>query len=114
MKKTGFIAGAIFLGTLAFVAFTFAVMLLWNWLMPLIFNLGELTFWQAAGILVLSKILFSGFGREHCWHSSNRKKYWHSRFEEKWRRIPEEKKAHFAEKMKERGYVPSTETDEKE
>jgi hypothetical protein len=35
---------------------------LWNWLMPLLFGLREVTFWQAVGILALSRILFGGFG----------------------------------------------------
>jgi hypothetical protein len=39
----------------------FLVMTLWNWLMPTIFGLITLTFWQAGGLLLLSKLLFSGF-----------------------------------------------------
>jgi hypothetical protein len=45
-----------------------AVMLLWNWLIPDLFNGPEITFWQAAGLLLLSKILFVGFygkGKKH-------------------------------------------------
>ena len=34
---------------------------LWNWLMPAMFGLQTVTFWQALGLLVLSKILFGGF-----------------------------------------------------
>jgi hypothetical protein len=46
----------------AFVALTgFVVMSLWNYLIPVIFHLGMITFWQAVGIFVLCKILF-GFG----------------------------------------------------
>ncbi len=41
---------------------SFVVMNLWNYLMPVIFHLGAITFWQAMGIFVLSKILF-GFGK---------------------------------------------------
>ena len=104
MKKTGFIAGAIVLGIGAFVLFTFVVMWLWNWLMPEVFNLGMVTFWQAAGLLLLSKILFSGTCRGHSWHSDRRKKYWHSRFEEKWKRVPEEKKREFIKKIREKGF----------
>lgn len=33
-------------------------MALWNWLMPLIFGLTKLNFWQTAGVLLLSSILF--------------------------------------------------------
>ncbi len=42
--------------------FGWLVMLLWNWLMPVIFGLPEITFLQAAGLLVLCKILFGGMG----------------------------------------------------
>jgi hypothetical protein len=34
------------------------VMLLWNWLMPSIFGLPVITFWQALGLNLLSSILF--------------------------------------------------------
>jgi hypothetical protein len=33
---------------------------LWNWLMPPIFGLRQITFWQAFGLLALSRILFGG------------------------------------------------------
>jgi hypothetical protein len=35
---------------------------LWNWLLPSLFGLPEITFWQAWGLLVLCRILFGGFG----------------------------------------------------
>ncbi len=41
--------------------FSFVVMWLWNRLMPALFGLHVLSFWQALGLLILSKILFSGF-----------------------------------------------------
>ncbi|MGI4761377.1 MAG: hypothetical protein ACRYF0_11755 [Janthinobacterium lividum] len=41
----------------------FVTMSLWNWLMPMLFHLPALTFWQALGLLVLSRILTGGFGR---------------------------------------------------
>lgn len=34
------------------------LMLLWNWLMPVIFGLGKIGFWQAVGLNFLSSILF--------------------------------------------------------
>ena len=37
------------------------VMLLWNALMPTLFHLPLVSFWQALGLLLLTKILFSGF-----------------------------------------------------
>ena len=36
-------------------------MLLWNWLMPAIFGLVTISYWQAVGIIILAKFLFSGF-----------------------------------------------------
>ncbi len=51
---------------LAAAVFTLALMLLWNWLMPVIFGLTTITFWQALGLLVLSKILF-GKGQRPSW-----------------------------------------------
>lgn len=39
-----------------------AVMLLWNWLIPVLFvGVPQVGFWQALGILALSKLLFGGF-----------------------------------------------------
>ncbi|HRG58703.1 MAG TPA: hypothetical protein PK323_07055 [Bacteroidia bacterium] len=42
-------------------AISFIVMQLWNWLMPVIFQLPSISFFQAAGLFALSKILFSSF-----------------------------------------------------
>ncbi len=33
------------------------IQLLWNWLMPIIFNLTTITFWQAWGLLMMSQLL---------------------------------------------------------
>lgn len=48
--------------------FGMAVKLLWNWLMPAIFGLPAITFWQAFGLLALCKILFGGFDCGHHHH----------------------------------------------
>jgi len=34
------------------------LMVLWNWIMPLIFDLPEITFWQACGLQLLATLLF--------------------------------------------------------
>lgn len=39
----------------------YILMQLWNWLMPELFGLTTITYWQAFGILILAKIIF-GFG----------------------------------------------------
>jgi hypothetical protein len=42
--------------------FSFIVMQLWNNVLTEVVNVHTVSFWQAMGILVLSKILFGGFG----------------------------------------------------
>ncbi|MDY0298116.1 MAG: hypothetical protein RB296_12450 [Acidobacteriota bacterium] len=50
------------------LVFAILVKLLWNWLMPVLFGLPLIGFWQAFGILLLAKILFGGQG--HGGHRS--------------------------------------------
>ena len=45
----------------AVAVFSLVVMLLWNAIVPGITGWAALTYWKAMGLLVLSKILFSGF-----------------------------------------------------
>jgi hypothetical protein len=59
--------------------FGWVVMLLWNWLMPDIFGLKRLTYWQAWGLLILSHILFKSFGSGHGNGHSDRKRRKHLR-----------------------------------
>ena len=66
------------LGLAAIAGFTAIVMLLWNALLPDIFGITTITFWQALGILILSKILFGGFGPgkgDHHKHHRNKKHF---------------------------------------
>lgn len=44
--------------------FTLPTYLLWNWLMPAIFNLKRITLWQALGLNLLAGLLF----RSSCSH----------------------------------------------
>ena len=52
--------GLISIGGIALILFI--TMSLWNLLIPQLFHGPILTFWQTAGLIVLSKIFFSGFG----------------------------------------------------
>jgi hypothetical protein len=40
----------------------FPTMLLWNWLMPSIFELRQINFWEALGICFLAGTLFQSHG----------------------------------------------------
>lgn len=60
MMRNSFEAIAAFLGLIAIliVILGYPLMLLWNWLLPDIFGLPEITFWQAIGLNILCTILF--------------------------------------------------------
>ncbi len=95
--------GAIALGA---VAFSSVVMLLWNATLTPIFHITAITLWQAAGLLLLSKILFSGFrGRNRMgWHHKRQMMYAHCQ------NLTEEQQEAFRRKMQGcRGYVPMQE-----
>lgn len=60
MEKTQIITTIIiFLAALVLMAliFSFPIMWLWNWLMPLLFGLPVIDIWQALGLYVLSGLL---------------------------------------------------------
>jgi hypothetical protein len=63
---------------------------LWNWLMPALFGWHLITFWQAVGILVLSKILFGGFHGRH-----GRRMHWRHRMSERWGTMTVEERERF-------------------
>jgi hypothetical protein len=57
MVLAGVVGAAVFA-----LVFGWAVMLLWNWLMPVVFHLGVIGYWQAFGIVILAKLIFGGIG----------------------------------------------------
>jgi hypothetical protein len=81
---------------LFFNVFGYVVMRLWNWLMPALFGWHVISFWQALGILVLSKILFGGFrgGRP------GRRMHWRGRMRERWEGMAPEDREKFRQSMR--------------
>lgn len=66
-KKILMFAPLAIVGGVAFVAIGGVIVrLLWNALLPAIFGLPVISFWQAIGLLALSRILFGGFGMRGC------------------------------------------------
>ena len=104
-NSKGFLYGLMIAGIIALVAgiFAWVFMYLWNWLIPDLFNGPVLGYWQALGLLVLSKMIFGGFGTGHKRHHWKQK---HSHWKHKWQEqcgsmTPEEKekwKNHFMNK----------------
>jgi len=54
--------------------FGWIIVWLWNWLMPMIFGLPTITFWQGVGIFILAKILFGGINTHGDSSKSDKKK----------------------------------------
>jgi hypothetical protein len=62
-RKLLLIAPFALVGMLVFIAAGGAIVrLLWNWLLPPLLGLPQITFWEALGVLALSRILFGGLG----------------------------------------------------
>ena len=58
--KVGMIVAAVVMVPVFLALFGAVTMWLWNWLMPTIFKLPEIGFWQAIGLLLLAQIFFKG------------------------------------------------------
>ncbi len=71
------IVGGVIAGIAIAVALSFVigviVMLLWNWLMPELFGLGTINYWQGFGLVLFIKLLFSN-GGSHNENKSNKRK----------------------------------------
>lgn len=67
-KGTRHVAWGIAFVLVFVLAFSVIVRLLWNWLMPEIFGLRAITYLQAIGLLLLSRLLFGRVGqrRDHA------------------------------------------------
>ena len=106
MKKTiKFRFAGIGMVIVTLAVFGAVVMLLWNALMPRIFGLPELDYLQAAGLLILGRILFGGMGGG--WHSALRgvrgdeHLFRHgNKLREKWMGMSEEERKEFMAKEK--------------
>jgi hypothetical protein len=85
----------VFFVALVALALSFVVMSLWNWLMPALFGLRMISFWQAMGLLVLSKILLGGFrGRP------GGGMHWRRRMMERWEQMTPEEREKFRQGMR--------------
>jgi hypothetical protein len=90
LAALGVIGAAVFA-----LAFGWLVMILWNWLMPAVFGLGLITYWQAFGITILARLVFGRIGGPHHVGPRNnpwRKVAWdgpHGRRREDWRHYRE-------------------------
>src|SRR5436305_15305956 len=94
------LAAFIVFAPLAIAVFGFVVMSLWNRLMPQLFGLRTLTFWQAIGLLILARIFFGGF------RGGPRGDYMSRRMRERWEKMTPEERHAFREGMWSRRHRP--------
>jgi hypothetical protein len=88
------IPGIILIVIAAVALFGFIVQQLWNSLIPAIIGWRAITFWQAVGILLLSKILFGGGFRGR----GNMR--WRGRMAERWEKMSPEEREKFSRGMR--------------
>lgn len=96
-----YVIGGLALAAIFALIFGYFVMKLWNWLMPDIFDLTTITYWQAVGLAILARLLFGTIGGDHDEkhkHKNRAKKKMHPFFKkfpppfddcEKWRHYDE-------------------------
>jgi hypothetical protein len=79
---------------LAITVLSFVVMGLWNAVLVPVLHVGMVNFWQAMGLLVLSKILFGGFkGRGGGGWKGHHE--WRQNMREKWEKMTPEERDQF-------------------
>ena len=97
------------IGFLAVAAgFGAVVMLLWNWLMPSLFGVMTVSFWQALGLLILCRILVGSLGGWN-WHRRMHNKHVRGldgvhHLREKWQKMTPEQRKEFVNKRRECGF----------
>ena len=81
------------------LAFTAIVMGLWNAILPAVLGVKAITYLQAMGILVLSKILFGGFGGKR---GGGPGRHWKNKIEEKMQNMTPEEREKFKDEWRNR------------
>jgi hypothetical protein len=105
MRKMVWIAPAAILGMAVFIAIGgTVVMLLWNWLAPLLFGLPMITFWQSIGLLALGRILFGGIGLGgNCSRRCGNRDRIRERMDERWEKMTAEERERMRQGLYDRG-----------
>jgi hypothetical protein len=80
-----------------FFAMVWVFQLLWNVTIPSVFGLHQITYWQALGLLGISRMLFGGYGFR--WSNAEKGKFWRERMKMKMSNMTDEEKAEFKRKL---------------
>jgi hypothetical protein len=82
-RVTGSIIGGVFIAAAFALVVGALVMVLWNWLMPAIFGLTTIGYWQGFGLVLIAKLLFGGVGHMGMGPGGHKgpKNEWRGRYE---------------------------------
>ncbi|QQS27525.1 MAG: hypothetical protein IPM47_11495 [Sphingobacteriales bacterium] len=105
MKKFLILRGIKFLliGVVFIVLAGFLTSWLWNAILPDVLGVSKISFFQALGILLLSRLLFGRFGRHRGFYE--KRNHIHPKaamMREKWANMSEEERENFKQQWKER------------
>lgn len=103
-KIVGIIIGVLIFIPIVLFGFGEAVLHLWNWLMPMLFHLPVISFWEGVGLMCLGWLLFGGLrglsgaragyrGHGHC----RMPERWEQRWDDRWNRMSPEERDKFRE-----------------
>lgn len=99
-KIAGKVVKVVLIVAVVFTLLSFIVMNLWNCVLTAaVQSVNPISFWQAAGLLILSKILFGGFSRGG-WKGGRRDM--REKLKEKWQKMSPEEREKFKARMKDR------------
>ena len=90
--------GFILLALAAIALLSYVVMSLWNCILVVVLGVKIISFWQATGILVLSKILFGGFKKGFGGHQGHSE--WKEKMRYKCEKMSPEEKEHFKQEWR--------------
>ena len=85
------------IATVMAALFGVVVMNLWNWLVPAVFGGRTVTYWQALGLLMLTRILVGGFRG-----GPGRGMHWRRRMIDRWEHMTPEEREKFHQGLRDR------------
>jgi len=97
MKRKYWIAKGIVFVIVIVTLIGFVTMGLWNWLVPELFHGPVITFWQALGLFILSKILLTGFVKKN-----HQGPPWRHYWKDKWGKMTPEDRDRFKQRIQDK------------
>jgi hypothetical protein len=103
MNKGSYYWKCVAFAVVGYMILGLVTLVLWNWLIPSLFNGPVINYLQSLGLLALSKILFWGFHKKYSHHPNHGPNaYWGKRFQEKLSSLDPSEREAFKQKMKEK------------